>query len=184
LGPIETERLTLRRYTKDDVALMHALMSDKRVMAHHPFVFDWERSVKGVDQVLATDDRYGYSLLAVELKAGGYIGHVGLLHWDDVDAREDVEVAYYLLPQYWGKGYAAEAARACRDWAFEHLSIDRVVSFIVTENSPSIAVAQRNGMTRLKRLEQNRFGRPIYVYGITREQWSARSNGFDRSPAS
>jgi [ribosomal protein S5]-alanine N-acetyltransferase len=184
MDTIETERLSLRPYTKDDVPLMHGLMSDSRVMAHHPFVFDWERSVKGIDNVLAMYDRFGYSLLAVELRGGGFIGHVGLLHWDDVDAREDVEVAYYLLPQYWGKGYASEAARACRDWAFEHLPVDRVVSFIVTENAPSIAVAERNGMSRLKRLEENRFGRPIYVYGITREQWSARSNEFDPSPAS
>ena len=181
---IETERLRLRRYTKDDVALLHALMSDPKVMAHHPSVFDWERSVKGIDQMLAMYERFGYSLLVVQLKDGTFVGHVGLLHWEDVDGREDVEVAYYLLPQYWGKGYASEAARACRDWAFEHLPVDRVVSFIVTENAPSIAVAQRNGMARLARLDENRFGRPIYVYGITRAQWSARSNERDPSPAS
>jgi RimJ/RimL family protein N-acetyltransferase len=126
-----------------------------------------------LDATLATYRQRGYSLLAVERRSDGeYLGQVGLLHWDDVDGREDVEVAYMLRPQFWGSGYASEAARACRDWAFANLDVDRVVSFIVVENTPSIAVAQRNDMTRVKRLEQNRLGMPIYVYAIARERWS------------
>jgi [ribosomal protein S5]-alanine N-acetyltransferase len=73
-------------------------------------------------------------------------------------------------------GYATEAARACRDWAFAQLPIDRVVSYIDVRNAPSIAVAERNGMTRLKRIDENRFGKPIYVYGIGRQAWSATPN--------
>jgi RimJ/RimL family protein N-acetyltransferase len=108
---------------------------------------------------------------------GTYMGQIGLLHWDDVDAREDVEVAYMLLPQFWGHGYATEAAQACRDWAFLNLGVDRVVSFIAVENQPSIAVAERNGMVRAKRLDENRFYRPIYVYCIKKDEW-ARLSGF------
>jgi RimJ/RimL family protein N-acetyltransferase len=147
-------------------------MSDPDVMHHYEAPLSREQSQKALDNALAAYDKRGYSVLAVERKSdGAFLGHVGLLHWDDVDGREDVEVAYMLLPAYWGQGYATEAARACKDWAFEHLSVDRVVSFIVTANEPSIKVAERNGMTRLKRLDENRFGSPIYVYGVTREAW-------------
>lgn len=174
MSPIETSRLRLRRYTAGEEKLVYRLMSDPRVMRFYPEPYDVERSRRVFDWILDSYERHGYCFLAVERKSDDrYIGHVGLLHWDDVDAREDVEVAYLLLPEYWGQGYATEAARACRDWAFENLAADRVVSFIDVHNAPSIAVAQRNGMSRLKRLEQNRLGRPIYVYGITREQWSS-----------
>jgi RimJ/RimL family protein N-acetyltransferase len=135
-------------------------------------VADAERARRVLERIVELYDELGYSFLAVEERAGGaYLGQTGLLHWDDVDERPDIEVAYMLSPEHWGHGYATEAARACRDWAFRNLDCHRVVSYIAVENEPSIAVAQRNGMTRTKRLENNRFGRPIYVYAITREQW-------------
>jgi [ribosomal protein S5]-alanine N-acetyltransferase len=171
-GPIETARLRLRRYVEGDVELVHRLMSNPRVMRYYPALYDLDRSRTVLEKVLASYRTAGYSLLAVEQRSdGSYVGQVGLLHWDDVDAREDVEVAYMLLPEYWGVGYATEAAQACRDWAFANLGVDRVVSFIDTKNRPSIAVAKRNGMKRLKRIEESRFGKPIYVYGIPRKRW-------------
>jgi ribosomal-protein-alanine N-acetyltransferase len=184
-GPIETHRLRLRRYRKDDLELMHGLMSDPSVMRHYVAPFSREQSQRALSNALASYDKRGYSLLAVERKSDGrFIGHVGLLHWDDVDAREDVEVAYMLLPAYWGCGYATEAARASRDWAFANLDVDRVVSFIAVSNQPSVAVAERNEMIRLKRLETSRFGQPIYVYGITREAWTRRNPRSDPQTSS
>ena len=171
-GPIATARLRLRRYARGEEALVHSVMSDPRVMRYYPELLDWERSRAVLERVLVAYDKPGYSLLAVERSSDGrYIGQIGLLHWDDVDSREDVEVAYMLLADYWGFGYATEAARACRDWAFTNLQPDRVVSFIDVNNLPSIAVAERNGMLRSKRIEQSRFGKPIYVYAIERERW-------------
>ncbi len=166
----------MRQYREDDIDLMHRLMSDPSVMRFYQELLDREQSKRALSNALAAYEKRGYSVLAVERKSDGrYIGHVGLLHWDDVDAREDVEVAYMLLPEFWGQGYATEAAKASKDWAFAHLDVDRVVSFIVVQNEPSVKVAERNGMVRLKRNEENRFGQPIYVYGITRDQWRDQS---------
>jgi [ribosomal protein S5]-alanine N-acetyltransferase len=136
-------------------------------------VCDRERARSLLDKMIASHNDVGYSLLATEQRSDGmYIGQIGLLHWDDVDAREDVEVAYMLLPQGWGHGYTTEAAQACRDWAFLNLGVARVVSFIAVENQPSIAVAERNGMVCTKRGDTNRFNRPIYVYSIKKDEWS------------
>jgi ribosomal-protein-alanine N-acetyltransferase len=168
----------LRRYRREDVELVHRVMSDPRAMRYYSQLYDLQRSRDMLDRMLAAYRTVGYSLLAVERKSDGrHVGHVGLLHWDDVDGREDVEVGYMLLPEFWGMGYATEAAQACRDWAFANLNVDRVVSFIATENEPSIAVAKRNGMRRSKRLEHTRFARPIYVYRITRRQWESLAAG-------
>lgn len=166
----------MRQYRADDLEHVHRLMSDPTVMRYYEGVCDRAQSQRVLANALASYEKLGYSVLAIERKSDGhYIGHAGLLHWDGVDAREDVEVAYMLLPEYWKHGYATEAARASKDWAFAHLGVDRIVSFIVVQNEPSQRVAERNGMVRLKRQEENRFGQPIYVYGVTREAWGDQS---------
>ncbi|HZY97950.1 MAG TPA: GNAT family N-acetyltransferase [Candidatus Baltobacteraceae bacterium] len=174
LEELHTERLRLRRYRKDDFESAFRLTNDPRVMRYYPAPFDRDRVTRMLENVLRSYDERGYSVLVVERATdGAYLGQIGLLHWDDVDGREDVEVAYMLVPEAWGAGYATEAARACRDWAFEQLGADRVVSFISVENEPSMRVAERNGMTRLKRLNENRLGIPIYVYAIARDDWES-----------
>jgi len=168
-----TERLRLRRYRENDLENVYRLVSDPQVMRHFPAANDpRERAKRMIDYSLNSYANFGYSVLAAERRSdGAYIGQVGLLHWDDVDGREDVEVAYMLLPGAWGHGYATEAARASRDWAFERVAGDRVVSFIAVTNEPSMRVAERNAMTRIKRLDENRLGIPIYVYAISRAEW-------------
>lgn len=169
---IETPRLRLRRYRPGEAQLVHTLMSDPLAMRYYPRTYALEECEKMLGSMLASYEKYGYSMFAVERKTDGeFLGQIGLLHWDDVDGREDVEVAYILRPQFWKMGYATEAARACRDWAFEHLDFDRVVSFIDVNNEPSMAVARRNGMTQLHRLDSNPLGRPIFVYAILRTEW-------------
>lgn len=172
-GPLETPRLRLRRYASGEAELIYRLMSDPRVMRYYPQVYDMEQSRRALEWILAGYASPGYSFLAVERKPDYcYVGQVGLLHWENVDVRPDDEVAYLLLADHWGCGYATEAARVCRDWGFAHLGADRIVSYIDVHNDPSMAVARRNGMTRVKRLDENRFGKPIYVYAISRERWS------------
>ena len=175
LEELFTERLRLRRYSQSDVEKVYRLISDPHVMRFFPPIADRrERAQKMIDYNLQSYETFGYSVLAVERRSDGvYLGQIGLLHWDDVDGREDVEVAYILAAEAWGNGYATEAARACRDWAFERLSVDRVVSFIALANEPSIRVAERNGMKRIKRLDVNRFEIPIYVYAIERGEWES-----------
>lgn len=175
LERIETARLRLRRYRKDDLDDAFALMSDPQVMRHYPERLNRDGAARMIDNALRAYEKRGYSVLVVErLADGAFLGHAGLLHWDDVDGREDIEVAYMLVPAAWGNGYATEAARACRDWAFENLGADRVVSFVAVANEPSIRVAERNGMRRSKRLDENRLGQPIYVYAIDRAGWENR----------
>jgi RimJ/RimL family protein N-acetyltransferase len=173
-----TERLCLRRYNTGEGAKVHRLFGDALVMRYYDGVYDRDKSQRVLDATLGAYRAHGYSMLAVERRSDGeFLGQVGLLHWADVDGRADVEVAYMLLPEHWGQGYATEAARACRDWAFENLGVDRVVSFIDVENEPSIDVAKRNAMSLTHRLEQNRFGHPINVYAVTRDDWNDVKKG-------
>ncbi|MBV8435555.1 MAG: GNAT family N-acetyltransferase [Candidatus Eremiobacteraeota bacterium] len=168
----------MRRYTAEDAGNVHSLLGNPHVMRYFPRTYSRDEAESSVSRIRSSYETTGYSVMAVELKGDGtFAGQAGLLHWDDVDGREDVEVAYMLRPEFWGCGYAIEAARACRDWAFENLGVDRVVSFVAVDNAPSIAVALRNGMHLVHRLDENRFGFPINVYAIERGEWAVTAAG-------
>ena len=57
-----------------------------------------------------------------------------------------VEIGWRLAPEFWGRGYASEAARAWLDRGFRDMGLDEIVSFAVRDNLRSVAVMQRIGM--------------------------------------
>ena len=79
------------------------------------------------------------------------IGHAGLLT-QKIDNKVELEVAYSLLPKYWRKGYATEAALKCKSVAFEQGYCQKLFALIAPSNTPSIAVAKRLGMKKEKRI--------------------------------
>lgn len=83
----------------------------------------------------------------VEKATGEMVGQCGIT-WQSVgDGRQMPEVGYLLERAAWHKGYATEAAQACRDYAFDTLGFQEVCSIIRDNNLPSQAVARRNGMS-------------------------------------
>ena len=64
----------------------------------------------------------------------------------DANGRQVVEVGYLFRRDHWHRGYATEAARACKRYAFDVLDEDEVFSIIRDNNLASQAVARRNGM--------------------------------------
>jgi RimJ/RimL family protein N-acetyltransferase len=89
-------------------------------------------------------DERGFGRWAVEEReTGRFVGHAGLgVHslWP-----ADPELGYGVDPELWGRGYATEAAGAALVHGFETLGLERVVSIIHPENTPSIRVAERLG---------------------------------------
>jgi ribosomal-protein-alanine N-acetyltransferase len=63
-----------------------------------------------------------------------------------LDGRKEVEVGYVLAKSHWGRGLATEAARASRDYGFDVLGFDRLISVIRPDNLQSQRVALKNGM--------------------------------------
>ena len=98
-------------------------------------------------------------------ESGELIGDCGLTQ-QLVDGQKEIEIGYHLRRDHWGKGFATETATACRDYAFAHLQVDRVISLIRPENIPSRRVAERNGMTLWKEVIWRDL--PHCVYAIQR----------------
>jgi len=107
----------------------------------------------------------------MDLKTTGeMIGDCGIT-LQGVDGEMLPEIGYHLRRDMWGKGFATEAARACRDYGFQKLNVELLISLIRPENQPSCRVAKRNGMKVWK--ETVRVGLLHAVYRITREEWFA-----------
>jgi RimJ/RimL family protein N-acetyltransferase len=168
---LQTERLRLRTLTLDDVDLVLGVFSDPVAMRHFRSTLDRGQTIERIQRNL---DRYrtdGYGLWAcIRLDDGEYLGNCGLLK-QEVNGRDYIEVGYHFLRRHWGRGYASEAATACRDHAFRTLGVDEVISLIVPANEPSIRVAQRNGMTR--RFQTRKWDEHLGVHMITRAEWEA-----------
>ena len=166
---LETERLVLRHLTADDLDDLAALYRDPEVRRYFPEGTQTREETRAelnwiIDVYYA---RYGYGLWATILKeTGAFIGRCGLLPWE-IEGRTEVEVAYLLGRDYWGRGLATEVARAIVDHAFATLPVDRLICMTDPGNEASRNVAVKLGMTTLWADYVDELG-PAHVYALTR----------------
>lgn len=143
---LETERLVLRELTQADFPALCKIMRDEQTMYAYEGAFTDEEVQGWLDRQLARYERYGFGLWAVVLKeTHEMIGQCGLTMqpWKD---GEVLEIGYLFRRDCWHRGYAAEAAQACKRYAFEKLGAKEVCSIIRDTNTASQNVALRNGM--------------------------------------
>ena len=89
----------------------------------------------------AAQDGWGFRW-GVKLKDdGSFVGHIG---YNSLSVCS--EIAYHMNPKFWGQGFMTEAARAALDWRMAG-GVNEVEAFIDPENTSSIALALRLGMT-------------------------------------
>jgi ribosomal-protein-alanine N-acetyltransferase len=149
------------------------VLSDPEAMRYYPTTFDRE----AVEEWIARNQRRygtdGHGLWAMDLKSSGdMIGDCGIT-LQEVDGESLPEIGYHLRRDRWGQGLAIEAAHACRDYGFQQLRLELMISLIRPENMPSWRVAERNGMKVWK--ETTRSGLRHLLYRIRREEWEALS---------
>jgi RimJ/RimL family protein N-acetyltransferase len=96
----------------------------------------------------------------------------------DVDGTNEIEIGYHVRRDLWGQGLATEAARACRDYGFARLPVERLISLIRPENLSSRRVAEKNGMTIWK--EVTRQNLQHLVYAIRRDRWQPREKAVEK----
>lgn len=167
---IETERLMLREYTPDDFDALYEILSDPETMQHYPAPFDAARTRGWIAWNCSNYRRYGFGLWAVVLKqTDEFIGDCGMT-LQNIDGEMLPEIGYHIHKRHWRKGFASEAARAVRDWAFEHTAYDILYSYMKYTNVGSFRTAMANGMKRVKAYADPK-NTISYAYAITREEW-------------
>jgi RimJ/RimL family protein N-acetyltransferase len=119
-------------------------------MEYFPSALDRAESDAFADRVEAGFIANGYGLWAVELPGEAeFIGYVGLaLQTFEAHFTPAVEVGWRLARNYWGRGFATEAARAAVGDGFDRVGLEEIVSFTVPANIRSVRVMEGLGMKR------------------------------------
>jgi len=121
-------------------------------------------------------ERHGIGLFSVLRKEDErFVGRIGYLLWDterwvnavaeELEGELELEIGWTVLRPFWGRGYATEAAIACRDHAFGELGRDRVISLIAPENVASLRVAEKIGESYEHDVELPRMRVGLYSLG-------------------
>jgi len=150
---LETQRLILREFIDDDSRLLFKLHNDPAVMKYiphkKPLDVPMERCEKFITHFISEyNKKPGYGLFATILKeTNEFIGWSEINHLDNT---EEVEIGYRYLKEFWGMGYATEAARALVEYGFNILNLDKLVGVAMADNKASTRVLEKAGMEYLE----------------------------------
>jgi RimJ/RimL family protein N-acetyltransferase len=165
---IVTPRLTLRELDLEDAGNLLGIFSDPEAMRYYPATKSLEETRVWIRSNKERYQRYGFGIWGAYAREDDrFLGQCGLLV-QDVDQKTELEIGYMFLRQFWGQGFATEAASACRDYAFQRLGSKRVISLIDPANVKSIRVAQKVGMQWEK--EVHKWDKLIHVYALKKDE--------------
>jgi RimJ/RimL family protein N-acetyltransferase len=171
---LETERLILRGWRPEDFEPLAAIHADPETMTFLGGVQERNDAWRSLASLAGHWVLRGYGKWAVERKSdGAMMGRVGMIN---PEGWPGLEIGWTLGRQYWGQGYASEAAQAALDYAFVTQSVDRLISCIDAGNIASQAVAKRIGQTKAERSVLRIAGKeyPVDIWAISRAEWMKR----------
>ncbi len=162
----QSQRLLFRQFTLDDADLIVELNSDPAVMQYlHEPPTTKENAEQVITDIILPQYDLGLGRWAVHLKyTQEFIGWCGLKY---IKEKNEIDLGYRFKKQYWGRGYATEAAKTCISYAFAHLNIDRIIAKAHIENAASLKVIEKCGMQFLKEDVEDHC--PVKVYELTKQ---------------
>ena len=173
LKGVETERLKFRLLKLEDFDDWIHLFKEKNVakfLGMDPNISEKEMCEIWFEK---TFNRYENDLGAmnvlIDKKTNLLVGQCGLLI-QSIQNVARLEIGYSILPKYWFKGYASEAAIKCKNYAFENNLSDSLISMVHVENIGSEKVALKNGMILEQRIDSYE-GAPMNIFRIDRKNW-------------
>lgn len=173
---LESERLLLRRYRDEDFEFLYSLVRQQEVMRHigNGQVKSRQQALEflyWVYRMYQDHPEYGL-LLLIRKEDGKRIGHAGLVP-QVVGGQNELEVGYWLALEFWGFGYASEAARLLCGRGFAKHGQQALISLIQPANQASRRVAESLGMACGEPILRN--GQTVLVYRVQKERWHAIS---------
>ena len=174
---VETPRLRLREFVEGDWPPVLAYQSDPRYLRFYAWTERTEADVRAfVERFVAwqaVEPRRKFQLAVTLRDRGRLVGSCGV-RLAEAGARTG-DLGYEISPEFWGHGYATEAARAMVGFGFEELGLHRVWGECVPENTASRRVMEKLGKRCEGRLRQTQRykGRwwDTLVYGMLEDEW-------------
>ena len=166
---IETERLTFRKFTPEDLSQLVEQRSDPDVNRYlgGPARQNAEALATRLDFYMSCYDKFGFGSCAMIWKpTGGMIGTAGLQPLEDTG---EIEVGYSIIKDYWGQGIGTEAARGWLNYGFSKAGLERIVAVAVQENTASRRIMEKLGM-QFEKTEVH-YGEPCAFYSISKEEF-------------
>jgi ribosomal-protein-alanine N-acetyltransferase len=163
---LETERLLLRTFVPDDIAVLASVIETitNERYAHLSLLEYTQGFIE--HSIIPSYNQNGFSLWAlIHKQTGKLIGYCGL-HKVEVSGEEKIELAYRIAKDFRGQGLATEAAIAVRDYGLHVLKLPEIVSCIAHDNVASMKVAEKVGLKYFKDGEFH--GKPCKVYRIAK----------------
>ncbi|GMK41256.1 acetyltransferase [Paenibacillus sp. CCS19] len=179
---LETERLIIRPYIESDRIESFELMQNPEVLTYmHMDIFSLEEYQGVFDWLMSSydtpfDEPFKYSFAIRSKTTGAFVGWCGVGTLDF--SAPDKELYYLIGREYWGNGYAAEAASALIDYAFEVIGIDKLYAKADPRNAASVRIIEKLGFSFDRVLEgltgdhADCNGERMYV--LTREKYDQR----------
>jgi RimJ/RimL family protein N-acetyltransferase len=183
--PRRTDRLTIRPAVTADLAAVFAIRS-------RPDVAEWmpDRPTSYDEWLLRLGRSGAFERMLVMEREQVVIGDL-YLHvedaWTQLEVRErgkdaQAEIGWCLAPEHQGHGYVGEATSALVRICFEELDVRRLTANAFADNTPSLKVMERLGMTceahnHADSLHRTRGWIDGVTYALLREDWRSAQNG-------
>ncbi|MBI4816714.1 MAG: GNAT family N-acetyltransferase [Deltaproteobacteria bacterium] len=163
--PLTTARLTLRPYIPDDIVRIHRIYGDPEVMRSvgSAVAHTVDELRVHLERRIGHQERHGFSAWAVfESGSDELVGDAGLV---EVEGTHEIELSYRFRRDTWGRGYAAEVARAWVEVAFRTIGLDALMASVPKENRAAARVLEQLGMARSSET------RSVVTYRILRDDF-------------
>jgi RimJ/RimL family protein N-acetyltransferase len=146
---LETERLILREWRDGDLDPFAQMCADPRIMATLGPLMSRDETAALIGRLRDEQARDGHCFWAMERRDGGrFLGWCGLIRGSVGPIIDKPEIGWRVAHEYWGKGYAREAAQASLDWGFANLPDPDIWAITTPGNTRSWGLMARLGMTR------------------------------------
>jgi RimJ/RimL family protein N-acetyltransferase len=152
----QTDNLVIRPYQSGDLDRLYVILSDPITMRFWPSPLTLEASQLWIDRSIESYVLHGFGrYVVVHAATGELIGDCGILR-STVAGQVVNDLGYIIHHPHWGHGYATEAARAVKEYAFGTLGLDALHANMPWNHDASRRVAEKIGMRRIQEFDNQR----------------------------
>jgi RimJ/RimL family protein N-acetyltransferase len=180
---LETERLTLRPHKESDLEDVHSYSSEARVCEFIEWgpnsLAETREFLRRTLRFAKEHPRVSYDFAIFSRQNNRVIGNIGLFIGDH--AFQQATLGYVLGSEYWGKGFATEAAQKLIVYGFIDLKLHRISASCDVRNTSSFRVMEKCEMRREALFIQDKFvkgaWRDTLIYSILSSEWHQKRFG-------
>lgn len=158
---IKTERLQFKPFSESDIDLIEKIYTNEKVMKYaYEDMYNHEKCMHYLSEIvknngMSKDERIAYEFaIFYEDK---YIGIADIIIYLKNQDGGFAEIGYFLLPEFWGKGFATESAKMLIDFGLDELNLHKIIASCHGENSGSWKVMEKSGMSKEGVFKKHRY---------------------------